>query len=101
MCTSSIAIDKNQTTENGTAATVTAAAAGSAGTTKIKENFGSVSMKLSTERKSSAKLNNKPAKISHDIFDDGIEFSEDDGKFYGFTSDDINKCSDWGNWKFC
>lgn len=61
-----------------------------------KENHGSVSTKSSAKRKLSAKPINKPAASSEDIFDDGIELKYDD-EFYGFTTDDINKCTSLGN----
>lgn len=79
---------ENETTDNDTASTLA--------TTTIKENGGSVSLKSSAKRKSSAKLNNKQAIGVDDNFDDG-NFSDDEEKFHGFTADDINKCTSWGN----
>lgn len=91
---------ENETTDNDTASTVAAAAvvatAVGTTTTTLKENGGSVTIKSSAKRKSSGKLNNKPAASSDHIFDDGIEFSDDDEKFYGFTTDDLTKCTNWG-----
>ncbi|XP_031632662.1 uncharacterized protein LOC116346640 isoform X3 [Contarinia nasturtii] len=76
---------ENETTDNDTASTLA--------TTTIKENGGTSS---SAKRKSTAKINNKQKKNDiNDYFSDGIEFSDDDEKFMGFTDADINKCTSW------
>lgn len=80
---------ENETTDNDTASTLA--------TTTIKENGGSSSLKPSAKRKSTAKVNNKQALRNDDYFADGIEFSDDDEKFFGFTAEDISKCTSWGN----
>lgn len=80
---------ENETTDNDTASTLA--------TTTIKENGGSTSVKPSAKRKSSAKLNNKQAESNDNDFDDGIEFSDDEEKFKGFTTDELRKCKSWSN----
>lgn len=49
----------------------------------------------------SVSINNKPNAGSDGIFDDGIEFSDDEERFHhgfhGFTLADLNECARLGN----
>lgn len=83
---------ENETTDNDTAST--------RATTTLKENGGSASVKPSAKRKSSAKQKNKQADSNDNSFGDGIEFSDDEEKFCGFTTEELKKCKSWSNVEF-